>query len=118
MVAAGDFVLPRAYRQQARVWSETEFKAYLDKITRKVAIHPLEAPEVDLGLQLPHRGTLVRQDIMQLAHAFMLRKFLGKGDERFVSTRTNQTTSETAASQKARRHLSRPQASRPAPAQQ
>lgn len=84
MVAAGDFGLPRAYRQQARVWSETEFKAYLDKITRKVAIHPLEAPEVDLGLQLPHRGTLVRQDIMQLAHAFMLRKFLGKGDERFV----------------------------------
>lgn len=26
----------------------------------------------------------MRQDVMQLAHAFMLRKFLGKGDERFV----------------------------------
>lgn len=84
MVAAGDFNYPRAYRQQARVWSETEFKGYLDKITRKVAIHPQVAPEVDLGLQLPHRGAMLRQDIMQFAHAFLLRKFLGKGDERFV----------------------------------
>ena len=66
------------------MWSETEFEAYLDKITRGVQIHPLEAPDVDLDLQLPHRGALLRQDIMQLAHAFLLRHFLGKGDERFV----------------------------------
>jgi len=84
MTAAGDFGLPRAFRSQARVWSETEFKAYLDKITRGVQIHPLEAPDVDLDLQLPHRGALLRQDIMQLAHAFLLRHCLGKGDERFV----------------------------------
>lgn len=84
MVANGDFNFPRAYRQQARLWSESEFKLYLDKITWKVVIHPSEAPEVDLGLQLPHRGGLVRQDMMQMAHAFHLRKFLGKGDERFV----------------------------------
>lgn len=84
MAAAGDFSLPRAFRSQARVWSETEFKAYLNKITRGVKIHPLEAPDVDLDLQLPHRGSLLRQDITQLAHAFLLRHFLGKGDERFV----------------------------------
>lgn len=84
MAAAGDFSLPRAFRSQARVWSETEFKAYLNKITRGVQIHPLEAPDVDLDLQLPHRGSLLRQDITQLAHAFLLRHFLGKGDERFV----------------------------------
>ncbi|PTW95449.1 hypothetical protein C8N33_1301 [Pararhodobacter aggregans] len=84
MTAAGDFGLPRAFRRQARVWSETEFKTYLDKITRGVQIHPSEAPDVDVDLQLPHRGSLLRQDVMQLAHAFLLRHFLGKGDERFV----------------------------------
>lgn len=84
MAAVGDFTLPRAFRDQARVWSESEFKEYIDKITQQVAIHPLEAPEVDLGLQLPHRGALVRQDILQAAHAFYLRRCLGKGGERFV----------------------------------
>ncbi|WP_448327010.1 transposase [Sulfitobacter sp. M13] len=84
MTAAGDFTLPRAFRSQARVWSQTEFKAHLDKITRGVQIHPLEAPDADLDLQLPHRGSLLRQDIAQLAHAFHLRHMLGKGGERFV----------------------------------
>lgn len=84
MVAVGDFSLPRAFREQARLWSETEFKGYLDKMTHNVAIHPDEAPEVDLGLQLPHSGALVRQDAMQMAHAFQMRHFLGKGSERFV----------------------------------
>ena len=44
MAAAGDFALPRAYREQARVWSESEFKEYIDKITQQVAIHPLGDP--------------------------------------------------------------------------
>ncbi|MGR3453614.1 transposase [Pseudooceanicola sp.] len=84
MSAAGDFDLPRAFRSQARVWSETEFKAHLDKMTNDVEIHPQEAPDVDFGLQLPHRGSLLRQDVSQLAHAFLLRHFLGKGDDRFI----------------------------------
>ena len=83
MAKAGDFALPRAFRSQARVWSQTEFKAYVDKITHSVEIHPMEAPDVDMDLQLPHRGTLLRQDIMQIAHAFLIRHYLGKGDERF-----------------------------------
>jgi len=84
MVQAGDFSLPRAFRRHARVWSQTEFHSYLNKITKKVKIHPLEAPDADLDLQLPHRGALIRQDIMQLSHALLMRRFMGKGDERFV----------------------------------
>lgn len=83
MVNVGDFGLPRAFRKQARVWSETEFKGYIDKITQGVKIHPMEAPDVDMGLQLPHRGSLLRQDVMQLAHAFLIRHYLGRGSERF-----------------------------------
>lgn len=84
MMASQDFAVPRAFRKQARVWSQSEFKEYIDKITQNVAIHPMEAPDVDPGLQLPHRGALVRQDILQASHAFYLRKCLGKGNERFV----------------------------------
>ncbi len=84
MDACGDFDKPRAFRKHGRVWSESEFKTYLDKITRSVQIHPMEAPEVELDLQLPHKGALIRQDITQIAHAFILRHFLGNCDERFV----------------------------------
>ena len=80
----GDFDLPRAFRDQARVWSQSEFKEYIDKITQGVAIHPLEAPDMDEDLQLPHKGALLRQDILQASHAFYIRKCLGKGNERFV----------------------------------
>jgi hypothetical protein len=52
MAVSGDFSLPRAIREQARFWSQSEFKEYLDKTTRKVAIHPMEAPDVDEDLQL------------------------------------------------------------------
>ncbi len=84
MTASGNFGRPRAFRQQARVWSQTEFEDYLNRITQRVAVHPLEAPDVDLGLQLPHQGTLVRQNILQMAYAFYLLACLGRGDERFV----------------------------------
>jgi len=84
MAVSEDFALPRAYRDQARLWSQTEFKPYLDKMTREIVFHPSEAPEVDMGLQRPHKGALVRQDVMQMAHAFQMPNFLGKGDERFV----------------------------------
>lgn len=49
-----------------------------------VEIRPQEAPDVDIRLQLPHRGSLLRQDISRLAHAVLLRHFLGRGNERFV----------------------------------
>lgn len=84
MMASGDFQKPRAFREQGRVWSETEFKAYLDRITRNIAMDVDGTLEVDVGLQLPHKGCLLRQDIMQMAHAFLLRKILGRGSEQFV----------------------------------
>lgn len=84
MLKCDDFELPRAFRLQARVWSETEFEEYLDKMTRGVKIHPFEAPYVSMDLQLPHVGAMVRQDIMQLAHAFYIRRCLGKTDDRFT----------------------------------
>lgn len=84
MKASDDFEKPRAFRQQGRLWSQTEFKFYVDKITRKIAIDPFEAPEVKSDLQLPHRGAMLRQDIMQFAHALLIRKFVGKSDDRFI----------------------------------
>lgn len=84
MDLAGDFGKVRAMREQARVWSRSEFADYIEQITRKAALSPLIAPEVAEGLQLPHSGALVRQDIMQMAHAMVVRKLLGRGSERFV----------------------------------
>lgn len=84
MLNSGDFHLPRSFRQQGRLWARTEFKAYLDSITRKIVPSKLVAPEVALDLQLPHSGALVRQDIQQLAHALVVRRMLGRSDVRFT----------------------------------
>lgn len=80
----GGVIVTITLAAQARVWSQSEFKEYIDKITQGVAIHPLEAPVMDEGLQLPHKGALLRQDILQASHAFYIQKCLGKGNERFV----------------------------------
>ncbi|GHE04175.1 hypothetical protein GCM10008024_30280 [Allgaiera indica] len=79
----GDIAKDRCWRRHGRLWTASEFKAYLDLITAKVEIHPEVAPEVDLGLQLPHEGGLVRQDIQQYAHALLMRRMLSKSDCRF-----------------------------------
>lgn len=96
MIANGDFEVIRAFRKQARVWSKSEFKEYVDRTTiakslkdtkekdRILAEIKEAAGEVKEGLQVPHRGGLIRQDILQLSHAFVLRHFLGKGDQRFI----------------------------------
>lgn len=84
MVAANDFAFPRAFRQQARVWSQSEFAAYVEKRTRKLAVSAREAPDFDDDLQLPHGGAKIRQDIAQHAHALLLRRFLHHSDSRFT----------------------------------
>lgn len=84
MVANDDFQLDRCFRKQGRLWSQREFRDYLDKITREIPVGPEEAPEVAPGLQLPHSGALVRQDIQQFAHALTIKRLLGKSDLRFV----------------------------------
>ena len=84
MSAVNDFALPRCFRQHARVWSESEFSAYVEKRTRNIVISKAEAADFDDELQLPHDGAKIRQDIAQYAHALLLRRFLRGSDDRFT----------------------------------
>ncbi len=83
MAANGDLAKDRCWRRHGRLWTASEFKKYLDDITAGVEIDPEILADVDLGLQLPHEGGLVRQDIQQYAHALMLRRMVSKSDSRF-----------------------------------
>ena len=84
MSAVGDFALPRCFRQQARVWSQSEFAAYVAKRTRDIVISKAEAADFDEEVQLPHDGAKIRQDIAQYAHALLLRRCLRGSDDRFT----------------------------------
>lgn len=79
MTLNGDIAKDRCWR----LWTASEFKKYLDDITAGVVLDPEIAADVDLGLQLPHDGGLVRQDIQQYAHALMLRRMVLQSDSRF-----------------------------------
>ncbi|WP_076533181.1 hypothetical protein [Roseovarius nanhaiticus] len=83
MAANGDLEKDRCWRRHGRLWTASEFKKYLDDITADAKIDPEILADVDLGLQLPHEGGLVRQDIQQYAHALMLRRMVSKSDSRF-----------------------------------
>lgn len=83
MALNGDAKKARCMRRHGRLWTAAEFKKYLDDITAKVVLDPEIAADVDLGLQLPHEGGLVRQDIQQFAHALMLRRMVLQSDSRF-----------------------------------
>ena len=83
MALNGDLTKDRCWRQHGRLWTATEFKEYLDSITAGAVIDPEIAPEVDLGLKLPHEGGLVRHDIQQYARALMLKRMVSKSDSRF-----------------------------------
>ena len=83
MALNGDIKKARCMRRHGRLWTAAEFKKYLDDITAKVVLDPEIAADVDLGLQLPHEGGLVRQDIQQYAHALMLRRMVSKSKSRF-----------------------------------
>lgn len=45
MVTSGDFTLPRAFREPAKVWSQSEFKKYINKTTSKVTIQLICSPK-------------------------------------------------------------------------
>lgn len=83
MALNGDIKKARCMRRHGRLWTAAEFKKYLDDITAKVVLDPEIAADVDLGLQLPHEGGLVRQDIQQYAHALMLRRMVSQSKSRF-----------------------------------
>lgn len=67
MTAAGDFQKDRCFRQQGRLWSESEFQAHIAALKKNRAVK-----DTDL-YQLPHSGALVRLDVLQYAHAMLLR---------------------------------------------
>lgn len=83
MTSNGDLGKDRCWRQYGRLWTASEFKSYIDDITADILPDPEIAPEVDWGLQLPHEGGLVRQDILQYAHALMMRRMVSEADCRF-----------------------------------
>ncbi|WP_157084206.1 hypothetical protein [Sediminimonas qiaohouensis] len=63
-----------AFRKHARVWTRTEFDAYLAKLQKQKSV------KLTNLYQLPHRGVLVRYDILQHAHALRLRDILSSTD--------------------------------------
>jgi len=81
MIAAGDFVKPRSHRKFGRIWSASEFESHLDSIVRQQSVVQ-GAPQP--GTQLPHAGGLVRQDVLQDAHALLLRRILKRIKRRIV----------------------------------
>ncbi|WP_055662695.1 hypothetical protein [Jannaschia seosinensis] len=83
MAVNGDLAKDRCWRRHGRLWTASEFKKYLNDIIKEAEIDPELLADVDLGLQLPHEGGLVRQDIQQYAHALMLRRMVPKFDCRF-----------------------------------
>ncbi|WP_296761604.1 hypothetical protein [Sediminimonas sp.] len=63
-----------AFRNHARVWTQTEFDAYLVKLQKQKSV------KITNLYQLPQRGVLVRYDILQHAHALWLRDLLSSTD--------------------------------------
>lgn len=63
-----------AFRDHARVWTQTEFDAYLVKLQKQKSV------KLTTLYKLPHRGVLVRYDILQHAHALRLREMLSSTD--------------------------------------
>lgn len=84
MAANGGLAKDRCWRRHGRLWTASGFKKYLDEITAEVEMDAEILADVDLGLQLPHEGGLVRQNIQQYAHALMLRRMVQKSDSESV----------------------------------
>lgn len=76
--AADEAQVSVAFRERARVWTKTEFEAYLAKLLKQRRIDRTEF------YQLPHDGVLVRYDILQFAHAMRLREHLAGTDAPLV----------------------------------
>lgn len=80
MEACGDFLLPRAMRRHARLWSEREYR---DAVLRGL---PGFFGSEDLAaggrLKLPGKGARVRSDAFMYAHIMLLRKMTGNSFRR------------------------------------
>ncbi len=73
-LAANEKGVSVAFRQHARIWTKTEFKAYLASLKKQQKVKETEL------YQLPHEGVLVRYDILQYAHALRVQDMLSKAD--------------------------------------
>ncbi len=73
-LAANEADVSVAFREFARVWTKTEFAAYLVKLRKTKQVKTTEL------YQLPHQGALVRYDILQYAHALRVRDMLSCTD--------------------------------------
>lgn len=75
MEACGDFLLPRAMRRHARLWSEREYR---DAVLR--GLPGFFGPEYMAAggrLKLPGKGARVRGDAIMYAHIMLVRKMIG-----------------------------------------
>ncbi|SPJ24811.1 hypothetical protein [Palleronia abyssalis] len=63
-----------AFRQHARIWTNTEFQDYLVPLKERQKVQETEL------YQLPHQGVLVRYDILQYADALPVQEMLSGAD--------------------------------------
>ena len=61
-----------AFRRHARIWTKTEFDAYLTRLAKAAGLPQVE----EYGL--PATGSMLRYDVMQFAHAMRLRDHIGE----------------------------------------
>ena len=73
-LAAAEGPVSTAFRRHARVWTKTEFDAYLVRLAQAAGLSQVE----EYGL--PATGTMLRYDVMQFAHAMRLRDHIGETD--------------------------------------
>lgn len=77
MFRCGDFLLPRAMRRHARLWSERE---YMDAMLRSLpGFFNAEDPMTGGKMKLPGKGSRVRNDAFMYAHVMLVRKLTGQG---------------------------------------
>lgn len=69
-LTANEQHLSVSFREHARIWTKTEFNAYLAKLRKQQKISTTAL------YQLPHDGALVRYDILQYAHAMRIKAML------------------------------------------
>lgn len=73
-LAANEDQVSTAFRRHARIWTKTEFDAYLTRLAKAAGLPQVE----EFGL--PATGSMLRYDVMQFAHAMRLRDHIGQTD--------------------------------------
>lgn len=77
-VLANEDLVSTAFRRHARAWTKTGFDAHLTRLAAAAGLPQVE----EYGL--PATGSMLRYDIMQMAHAMRLRDHIGEGQARLI----------------------------------